>query len=420
MPSSGPVSQASHSTWGDIGEDSEAAPPPGSDACAGAEADAAADDFGEYFGARGDGPDAWAPPPGDAEPPGGRLGGALGEPGAGALGDGGGPGRDGEGRAGPEEPPGPGAAPCPGPGSGPDGRAGRSGAAGTVGEADGTALGDAPASSPRPFAASPPAGRPGPWPVRRCPPPRPSALGPARRGAPAFPSPGRAALPDGAGRPGSLTLMQPASAAASAETVTAAAVTRAAERAPGRRAGALVVDGSAADGGRGGIGHTGGTSGIRGAGTASDALPNSRPLLEDTRRGTPAGVGPPGPPRAPARRSPPVAEQVQPRVVTTDVRRALAHHDHPPNRDPKAGHPAEHDVRAVRGPEHRAGFDDRTGASLDNTPDTERQFRIAAFDAHHVPGTGHEFGGPGRQRVIGAPHARQEPGRCRTMATCWR
>ncbi|WP_039635046.1 hypothetical protein [Streptomyces sp. 769] len=259
-PPGPPTPQASHSTCGDTGEDSEETPAPDSDACA------ASDDFWENFGGAcgtsGDGPDAWTPPLGDAEPPDGPLGGALGEPEPGALGgDDGRPGRDGEGCAGPDGPSVPGVPPWAGPGCGPDGRAG-GGVFDTEADADGTALGDAPASPSRPVPASPPAGLAGPpWPVRREPLPRPSAVDPPGRAAFPFPSPGRATLPDGAGCPGSLTLMQPASEAASAETVTAATANRALARTGGGGAGALAVVGSVSDDGRGGIGCTGGTSG---------------------------------------------------------------------------------------------------------------------------------------------------------------
>ncbi|WP_051661718.1 hypothetical protein [Streptomyces noursei] len=102
--------QASHSTCGDTPADSDAEPLPGTgerapdDAAAVDDpaAPAAPDDFGESFGDSGDGPDACAPPAGDAGPPDGPAGGALGTPGAGALGgDDGWAERDGEGCAGP-------------------------------------------------------------------------------------------------------------------------------------------------------------------------------------------------------------------------------------------------------------------------------------------------------------------------------
>lgn len=86
--------QASHSTCGDTPADSDAEPLPGTGERAADDAaavdvpaaPAAPDDFGESFGDSGDGPDACAPPAGDAGPPDGPAGGALGVPGAGALG----------------------------------------------------------------------------------------------------------------------------------------------------------------------------------------------------------------------------------------------------------------------------------------------------------------------------------------------
>ncbi|MEV0371351.1 hypothetical protein AB0I10_16215 [Streptomyces sp. NPDC050636] len=151
----------------------------------------------------------------------------------GDAGEGGGedglPGCDGVGSADPlpDEPPSPVDPPCPVPevGTGPDGATVREGVSGAgasdVASADGSV---SPAPSPVPRA---------PWlPIRRGPPPRPSAVTPPGPGSAFFSSPCRAVLPDGLGCPGSLTLMHPASDAASAETVTAAAVTRASARPP--------------------------------------------------------------------------------------------------------------------------------------------------------------------------------------------
>ncbi|WP_169314335.1 hypothetical protein [Streptomyces piniterrae] len=134
---------------------------------------------------------------------------------------------DGVGRADPlpDPPPSPADPPWPAPevGTGPDGSTVREGVfgvrAGGVRSADGSAASSAPAGR---CAAS--------CPIRRGPSPPPTAVSPSGPGAPPFPSPGRAALPDGLGSAGSLTLMHPASEAASAETVTAAAVTRTSAR----------------------------------------------------------------------------------------------------------------------------------------------------------------------------------------------
>ncbi len=85
-------------------------------------------------------------------------------------------------------------------------------------------------------------------PIRRGPSPRPSAVTPPGPGSASFPS-CRAVLPDGFGCSASLTLMQPASEAASAETATAAAVTRASGR-PVGGAGTGAAAGGRGAGGR--------------------------------------------------------------------------------------------------------------------------------------------------------------------------
>ncbi|WP_043265024.1 hypothetical protein [Streptomyces sp. CT34] len=248
----------SHSTCGADNDGAEA----DEDECAPCEDD---EEAPEDIGDSGDGPDAWVLL-GDWEPRGGPDGRPLGTPALGEAGADGRSERDGDGCAGADAPPRPPDPPCPAPapGWGPDGLAGCSGSAGAAGDDEGCAPADGPPPSSRPAAGSPPAGRPGPCPVRRDPLPRPSAASPPGLGLAPFASPCRAALPDGFGWPGSLTLMQPASEAASAETATAAAATRAsgrpdcgAERAAGRPTrSAAGRDGS--NGGRAGIGRTAG------------------------------------------------------------------------------------------------------------------------------------------------------------------
>lgn len=123
----------------------------------------------------------------------------------------------------------------PAPGSGPDGCTGWDGTPGSDGV--GSAL-------PDDFFAlsSPPAGFPAPlWPIRRGPVPRPSTVTPPGP-VPSFPS-CCAVLPEGLGFSASLTLIQPPSDAASAETATAAAVARERIRlVGGRDEGAGVTD----------------------------------------------------------------------------------------------------------------------------------------------------------------------------------
>lgn len=117
-------------------------------------------------------------------------------------------------------------------GSGPDGCAGCGGA---LLEGSAEAASAEESSAP----ALPPADR-RPWPRTECrgPSPRPSAVSPPGRGGASLPSPCRAALPAGCfGGSGSLTLIQPANEAASAETASAAAATRASGRPDGDGAG---------------------------------------------------------------------------------------------------------------------------------------------------------------------------------------
>lgn len=183
---------------------------------------------------------------------GGPLGGCVGSAeGVGGGADGGVDGPPDCPGAGPPEPP-PGGRVCPScprasVGTGPDGSTGWAGAprAGVfaVASAEGSA---AAARSPAGRGAPPRTLRPGPA-------PRPSVVSPPGCGTASLSSPCCAALPGGRGGSGSLTLMQPASDAASAETVTAAAT----RRAGGRPAGGEGGDGAAADEGDASSGGTG-------------------------------------------------------------------------------------------------------------------------------------------------------------------
>ncbi len=193
----------------------------------------------DAIGETDDGPEAWALG-GGAGVLGGGVGGSGGVLGAGEGGGGvGRSGCDGEGFAVPGPPPEPPWPPAPG--SGPDGCTGRVGVPGS----DGVAEVPADGASFFPF---PPAGCAPPLRPSRCgPTPRPSTVTPPGPGAAPFPS-CCAALPGRFGCGASLTLMQPARDAASAETVTATVRTR--ERtAPGGGCG-----GAADTGAGGGIG----------------------------------------------------------------------------------------------------------------------------------------------------------------------
>lgn len=198
-------------------------------------------------GVTGDGPEAWALG-GGVGLLGGGVCGAVGVPGVGEAGrEDGWPGPDGgEGFAVPGWLPWPPAPPWlpPAPGSGPDGFTGRDGVAGS----DGVGVASTEAS---PAFSSPPAGSASPLrPSRRGPSPRPSTVTPPGPGRAPLPS-GRTAPPAGFGWGGSLMLIQPARDAASAETATAATVTRESARPLGEGDGSGTELGSGAAGGVG-------------------------------------------------------------------------------------------------------------------------------------------------------------------------
>ncbi len=172
-------------------------------------------------GATEDGPEAWVLGGGGLA--GGGVAGAVGVLGGGVAGGvTGWSGRVGEGFGRPGRPPCPAESPGapPAPGSGPDGCTGWDGSPGSDGSASSFPAFFLPLSSPS-------AGRPAPWwPIRRGPPPWPSTVTPPGPDSPPFPS-CRAAEPEGLGfSSGSLTLIQPASDTASAETATAAETAR--------------------------------------------------------------------------------------------------------------------------------------------------------------------------------------------------
>ncbi|GFE23749.1 hypothetical protein Sliba_42020 [Streptomyces nigrescens] len=104
-------------------------------------------------------------------------------------------------------------------------------------------------------------------------------------------------LPDGFGSSGSLTLIQPASVAASAETATAAAVARERTRPDGGRdegTGAGDDDGDGVgvrDDWRCGLGRTAGPPDPERRDGGTDALPNSRSPPEDTHHTRPIAPG---------------------------------------------------------------------------------------------------------------------------------